>query len=354
MSPFPLTEDSLSESGSEEKDTIGGQKRPRSPTDSSHYEEENTTVRGQMRPCPCPDTSHNQEQSNSHNTDEVPEAVTPTGECQQGTSGGSPEPSSRNKPARTTYAGAVKTSRPQKHMNAATPRQQRPDPAPKPKLAEFPVIIKPTDGPVGFSKLGSWRRAQLLKNVVGAVHSIQQIANGEWLIGCTSAQQQRKLLLQTTLPVQPSNPVCIKTRIPLNVVVGVIKGVPKEPNAEQLLRDDLEAQDLHVDSVKRLNTKDGAPAGAVRVAFIRNQLPTTVYSQARLLPPQSGPLIPPCIRNQLPTTVYSQARLLPPQSGPLHPAYPTLHQVPDTRPQQARVQAQTCKVCQMWEGAPHY
>ena len=294
MSPFPLTEDSLSESGSEEEDTIGGQKRPRSPTDSSYYEEENTPVRGQKRPCPCPDTSHNQEQSNSHNTDEVPEAVTPTGECQQGTSGGSPEPSPRNKPASTTYAGAVKTSRPQKHMNAAAPRQQRPVPAPKPKLAEYPVIIKPTDGPVSFSKLGSWRQAQLLKNVVGAVHSIQQIANGEWLIGCTSAQQQRKLLLQTTLPVQPSNPVCINTRIPLNVVVGVIKGVPKEPNAEQLLRDDLEAQDLHVDSVKRLNTKDGAPTGAVRVAFIRNQLPTTVklgYSLHRV-----APYIPPIRR----------------------------------------------------------
>ena len=139
--------------------------------------------------------------------------------------------------------------------------------------------------------MGSWRQAQLLKNVVGAVHSIQQIAKGEWLIGCTSAQQQRKLLLQTTLPVQPSNPVSINTRIPLNVVVGVIKGVPKEPNAERLLRDDLEAQDLHVKSVKRLNTKDGAPTGAVRVAFIRNQLPTTVklgYSLHRV-----APYIPP-------------------------------------------------------------
>ena len=199
-----------------------------------------------------------------------------------------------------------------KTTNAAAPRQQRPVPAPKPKLADFPVIIKPTDGPVSFSKLGSWRQAQLLKSVVGAVHSIQQIANGEWLLGCTSAQQQRKLLLQTTLPVQPSNPVCINTRIPLNVVVGVIKGVPKEPNAEQLLRDDLEAQDLHVDSVKRLNTKDGAPTGAVRVAFIRNQLPTTVklgYSLHRV-----APYIPPCIRNQLPTTVklgYSLHRVAP-------------------------------------------
>ena len=170
---------------------------------------------------------------------------------------------------------------------------------------------------MGLSAFPNWapgdrRQAQLLKNVVGAVHSIQQIANGEWLIGCTSAHQQRKLLLQTTLPVQPSNPVCINTRIPLNVVVGVIKGVPKEPNAEQLLRDDLEAQDLHVDSVKRLNTKNGAPTGAVRVAFIRNQLPTTVklgYSLHRVTP-----YIPPCIRNQLPTTVklgYSLHRVTP-------------------------------------------
>ena len=156
MSPFPLTEDSLSESGSEEEDTIRGQKRSRSPTESSYYEEENTTVSGQKRPCPSPDASPNQTQSNSHNTDEVPEAVTPTGECQQGTPGGSPEPSPRNKPASKTYAGAVKTSRPQTHTNVAAPRQQRPVPAPKPELAEFPVIIKPTDGPVSFSKLGSW------------------------------------------------------------------------------------------------------------------------------------------------------------------------------------------------------
>ena len=156
------------------------------------------------------------------------------------------------------------------------------------------MIIKPTGGPVSFSKVGSWRQAQLLKNVVGAVHSIQQIANGEWLTGCTSAQQQRKLLLQTTLPVQPSNPVSINTRIPLNVGVGVIKGVPKQPNAERLLRDDLEAQDLHVESVKRLNTKDGAPSVAVPVVFIRNQLPTTVklgYSLHRV-----APYIPPIRR----------------------------------------------------------
>ena len=47
VSPFPLTEDSLSESGSEEEDTIGGQKRPRSPTDSSYYEEENNCQRAE-------------------------------------------------------------------------------------------------------------------------------------------------------------------------------------------------------------------------------------------------------------------------------------------------------------------
>ena len=86
----------------------------------------------------------------------------------------------------------------------------------------------------------------------------------------------------------------INTRIPLNVVVGVVKEVPKELNAERLLRDDLEAQNLHVESIKRLNIKDGAPSGAVRVAFIRNQLPTTVklgYSLHRV-----APYIPPIRR----------------------------------------------------------
>ena len=63
VSPFPLTEDSLSESGSEEEGTIGGQKRPHSPTDSSYYEEENTTVRGQKRPRSPTDSSYYEEEN---------------------------------------------------------------------------------------------------------------------------------------------------------------------------------------------------------------------------------------------------------------------------------------------------
>ena len=122
--------------------TIGGQKRSCSLSESSP-EEENTIARGQKRPCPSQDASPDQDKTYSDNTDDEIEVVTPTGKCQQGISGGSPEPSPNNKPASTTYAGVVKTSRPRKDTTAAATRQQRLAPAPKPELAEFPVIIKP-------------------------------------------------------------------------------------------------------------------------------------------------------------------------------------------------------------------
>ena len=160
-------------------------------------------------------------------------------------------------------------------------------PVPRSETSEHPVIIKPQDGPVLFSKLGSWRQAQLLKNTVGAVKSIQRLANSEWLIGCVSSQQQKKLHLTSSLPGEPGNPIKITTRIPQKIVIGVIKGVPDEPNAERLLRDDLLAQDMATDSIKRLTNKDGTLSGAVRVAFISSQLPDTVklgYSLHRVVP----------------------------------------------------------------------
>ena len=70
-------------------------------------------------------------------------------------------------------------------------------------------------------------------------------------------------------------------------MIGVIKGVPDEPNAERLLRDDLLAQDMATDSIKRLTNKDGTLSGVIRDAFISSQLPDTVklgYSLHRVVP----------------------------------------------------------------------
>ena len=124
-------------------------------------------------------------------------------------------------------------------------------PVPRSETSKYPVIIKSQDGPVLFSKLGSWRQAQPLKNTVGAVQSIQRLANAEWLIGCANPQQQRKLHPASSLPGEPGRPIKINTRIPQKIVIGVIKGVPDKPNAKRLLRDDL-AQDMPTDSIKRL------------------------------------------------------------------------------------------------------
>lgn len=57
--------------------------------------------------------------------------------------------------------------------------------------------------------------------------------------------------------------------------MGVVKGVPLEEDAE-LLKADLEAQNLFVDLVKRLSSRDGTQTGSVRLAFLMATLPTAV------------------------------------------------------------------------------
>ena len=150
------------------------------------------------------------------------------------------------------------------------PKKPHPDPVP----AKYPVIIKPEDNPTQFIKLGSWRQAQLIKDAVGPVDGIRQTPTGEWLISCTSEKQQGQLLRTSAL--KPDRSLRIITRIPKTIVVGVVKGVPLDDDAEKLLKADLEAQDLPIDAVKRLTSRDGGPTGSVRVAFLMTTLPSSV------------------------------------------------------------------------------
>ncbi|XP_076065228.1 uncharacterized protein LOC143039244 [Oratosquilla oratoria] len=161
-------------------------------------------------------------------------------------------------------------------MVVANRRKRQTKPRPETGPSRFPVIVKPVDNPTRFAILGSWRQAQLIKNAVGPVEAIRQTPSGEWLVSCTKEVQQGKLLRTPNLTADRDKPLRILTRMPKTVVIGVIKGVPLEEHAEQLLKSDLEAQDLRVDSIKRLTTRDGTPTVSVRVAFLMASLPSAV------------------------------------------------------------------------------
>ena len=248
-------------------------------------DEEFTVARGQKRPGSTPDQPPTSKKQCDDGDSESPAITTVANEDQSA----SPSPSIVKEAKELSYAEmASKPKTVTKKPPTKTGRSQvKTAPVPRSETSEHPVIIKPQDGPVLFSKQGSWRQAQSRKSTVGAVLSIQRLANAEWLIGGFNPQQQRKLHLTSSLPGEPGNPIRIITRTPQKIVIGVIKGVPDEPNAEQLLRDDLLAQDMATDSIKRLTNKDGTPSGAVRVAFISSQLPDTVklgYSLHRVVP----------------------------------------------------------------------
>ena len=70
-------------------------------------------------------------------------------------------------------------------------------------------------GPVLFSKLGPWKRTELLSAVCGPVQSVRPIQNGKFLIGCHSEGQQGKLSRCQSLPGGVG-------RIPVPTVEGVI------------------------------------------------------------------------------------------------------------------------------------
>ena len=188
----------------------------------------------------------------------------------------------------------------QSALRLANARKSRPTPAPKGDRAEYPVIIKPdTHGPINFTKAGSWQQARMLEEAVGRVVSIRQIGSGDWLVDCTNQQQRQKLFQLTQLKHQ-GRALRITTSLPKTLVVGVVKGVPKQDNMEELLRQDLKEQGLEVESIKRLNMTGQRPSGAVRVAFLHNQLPTTVLlGRTRHRVEPFIPNVRPCSKCQL-------------------------------------------------------
>ena len=210
----------------------------------------------------------------------------------------SPPPSTQAAPKAEVEAGAVSQQPTYAAITASqrgssegkwqvvSNRRQRPKkPRPDQVSSRYPVIIKPADNPAQFSKLGSWRQAQLIKDAVGPVDGIRQTPTGEWLISCTSEKQQGQLLRTSAL--NPDRSLSILTRIPKTIVVGVVKGVPLDDDAEKLLKADLEAQDLPIDAVKRLTSRDGGATGSVRVAFLMASLPSYVklgYTRHQVVP----------------------------------------------------------------------
>jgi hypothetical protein len=191
-----------------------------------------------------------------------------------------------------SYAAAVRSSTSQTTNSLPEKKEEKErtfferKPRLKTAFSKHPVIIKPQGGTISFGKLGPWRQAQILKNSVGPITDLHQISNGEWLVGCISKEQQRKLLSFTSLPGEPKKPIQISTRVPKTLVIGVIKGVPFEEHAEKLIKTDLESQDFQIEHIQRLKNKDGSPSNAMKVTFLENVLPDTVklgYSLHRVI-----------------------------------------------------------------------
>ena len=137
-----------------------------------------------------------------------------------------------------------------------------------PAFVEFPVVLQNVPGPVLFSKLGPWKRTELLSAVCGPVQSIRPIQNGKFLIGCHSEGQQGKLSRCQSLP----GGVDIQCRIPVPTVEGVIGPIPLGEWALKQIK-----ADLLVAGVFRLKNRKGEPSRAVRVTFEGCTLPTEVW-----------------------------------------------------------------------------
>ena len=142
-----------------------------------------------------------------------------------------------------------------------------------PAFVEFPVVLQNVPGPVLFSKLGPWKRTELLSAVCGPVQSIRPIQNGKFLIGCHSEGQQGKLSRCQSLP----GGVDIQCRIPVPTVEGVIGPIPLGEWALKQIKADLLADGHRVAGVFRLKNRKGEPSRAVRVTFEGCTLPAEVW-----------------------------------------------------------------------------
>ncbi len=143
-----------------------------------------------------------------------------------------------------------------------------------PAFVEFPVVLQDVPGPVLFSKLGPWKRTELLKAVCGSVDSIRPIQSGKkFLIGCKDEGQQGKLSRCQSLP----GDVGIRCRIPVPTVEGVLGPIPLGDWALKQVKVDLMAGGHRVTGVARLRNRKGEPSKAVKVTFESCTLPAEVW-----------------------------------------------------------------------------
>ena len=181
-----------------------------------------------------------------------------------------------DQPGKQTDASAANNnSRPQPHPNQGhhgpTSRSTNVPLINKnvpPTYHKFPIILEDlTTGPATIAGLGPTAVLKLWANSpVGQIISQRQLAGNRWLIGCTSADQQNKLVHLTKLAQIP-----IKCTIPTATTEGVIKNIPLAQDLRELRPLIPQAK-----SIFRLNNRDGTASKAIKITFESHTLPKFV------------------------------------------------------------------------------
>lgn len=131
---------------------------------------------------------------------------------------------------------------------------------------QFPVLLEDTKkGSATLSGIGILSK-KLWNNTIGPILGQKQLSSGKWLIGCTSADQQKSLLKCESLAG-----ITIKCSVPEVFTEGVIKPIPLETNLLELQR-----EFTNVKSMKRLKNKDGSESRAVKITFLTRSLPKQI------------------------------------------------------------------------------
>lgn len=142
------------------------------------------------------------------------------------------------------------------------------------RSADYPILIKEDKkSRVLLKQLTPWEREWLLRTAIpGFAGTLRLLPSGEWLVSCSTAVEQGRLFRLDKLP----GDITFSTRKPEPIVVGVLRGIPKEGGIEAKILADLNRQGLRVDTITRLDMAGGVQSSAVRVSFIAKTLPAEV------------------------------------------------------------------------------
>ena len=145
-----------------------------------------------------------------------------------------------------------------------------------PVFCEFPVIM--TDlmqpGPARLRAL-EWKLPDILSAIVGPVSHLRTLGPREFLVGCASAHQQKKLLAKSEIGT-----VKVRCHTPAPKVEGVVYSIPTHvPDNEILKR--VDDPRVKATKVRRLKLRSGAPSTAVHVTIAAASLPDTLCINKR-------------------------------------------------------------------------